>query len=120
MNDIAMARAVQEKVKPKFYGNETRRSAVIAHFPVNLADEHEEIARQYMAMLNATLKEHLPTIRRAIDAERAGMRLDDYFTVTRMIRRVMDRVRVDFGRRAASLQEAPAHRKLRTLSPATA
>ena len=102
INNIAMAQAVQEKARPRFYGNETRRSAIITHYPANLADEHESIARQYMAMLNRTLKEHLPEIRRAIDAERAGLRLDDDFTVSRMIQRVMDRVRVDFERRAAT------------------
>jgi len=97
-----MAQAVQKAVKPRFYGNKTLKSKVLTHYPVNLADEHERIARQYMALLNKTLKEHLPTIRRIIDAERAGMRLDDDFTMSRMIQRVMDRVRVDFDRRAAT------------------
>ena len=102
MNDIAMAQAVQKQVKPKFYGNDTLKSKVVTHFPDNLADEYESITRQYMAMLNSTLKEYLPTIRRAIDAERAGLRMDDDFSVSRMIRQVMDRARIDFERKAAA------------------
>ena len=102
MNDVAMAQAVQKAARPRFYGNKTLHSKAAMHFPENLSDEHESINRQYMALLNKTLKEYLPLIRRAIDAERAGMRLDDDFTVTRMIRQVMDRARRDFESRAAT------------------
>lgn len=101
MNDIAMAQAVQKAVKPKFYGNDTLKSKIITQYPVNLEEEYESIARQYVAMLNKTLKENLPEIRRAIDAERAGMRMDDDFSVSRMIQRVMDRVRREFERKAS-------------------
>jgi SPP1 gp7 family putative phage head morphogenesis protein len=96
-----MAQAVQKAAKPKFRGNTSLKSKVITHFPENLSDEYERIARQYMALLNGTLKDHMPTIRRAIDAERAGMRTDDDFTVSRIIQRVMDRVRQVFETKAA-------------------
>jgi len=100
MNNVAMAQAVQKAVKSKFYGNRTLRSKVITHFPAHLSDEYEGIARQYMALLNKTLKEHLPTIRRAIDDERRGQRFDDDFSVTSMIQKVMMRAEIDFERRA--------------------
>jgi SPP1 gp7 family putative phage head morphogenesis protein len=111
-----MAQAVQKAVKPKFYGNDTLRSKVITHYPENLAAEHEAIARQYMALLNKTLKEHLPEIRRGITAEREGRRLDDDFSVSRMIRRVMDRALADFERRAAHFG---LERKILTLANQT-
>jgi len=111
-----MAQAVQKQVKPKFYGNDTLRSKVITHYPENLAAEHETIARQYMALMHRTLKEYLPEIRRGIDADRAGRRLDDSFTVSRMIRQVMDRARADFERKAAHFG---LERKIATLAAQT-
>jgi hypothetical protein len=63
--------------------------------------------------LNRTLKEHLPEIRRSITAEREGQRLDDDFSVTRMIRRVMDRARADFESKAAHFG---LERKITTLA----
>ena len=77
MNNVAMQQAVQKAAKPKFYGQQVKKSKVAAHYPENLAREYARITNAYMALLNKTLAEHLPKIRRAIDAERAGMRRDD-------------------------------------------
>jgi len=102
LNDVAMAQAVQNAVRPKFRGNKSLKSKVAVQFPVNLAEEYERIARQYMALLNGVLKERLPEIRRAIDVERAEMRMDADLNVSRMIRRVMERARLEFESKAAS------------------
>jgi len=97
-----MAQAVQRAARPKFRGNDSLRSKVVTHFPDNLAEEYERITRAYMRLLNDTLKERLPEIRRAIDAEREGLRMDadPDPDVSRMIRRVMERARIEFERKA--------------------
>ena len=76
MNNIALAQAVQKAAKPKFRGHTVLKSKVTTHFPENLAREYMRITNTYMTLLNKTLADHLPAIRKAIDAEREGMKLD--------------------------------------------
>jgi hypothetical protein len=97
-----MAQAVQNAARPKFRGNKSLKSKVVVQFPDNLAEEYASISRQYMALLNNALKERLPEIRHAIDAERDAMRTDADLNVSRTIRRVMERARQDFEAKAAS------------------
>jgi SPP1 gp7 family putative phage head morphogenesis protein len=116
LNDIAHAQAAQRAVKAKFRGHAALKSKVAAHFPETLADEYERMARQYMLLLNAALKENLPTIRRAIDAERAGMRTDADVDASRMIREVMERTEREFQGKALAFG---LERKLADLADTT-
>jgi len=102
MNSIAMAQAVQNACKPKFHGQNTLKSKVVTRYPHNLEREYTRITNAYMALLNKTLAEHLPTIRRAIDAERANMRQDEAFDVFDVTTQTFVRIQSAFERRAAS------------------
>jgi len=102
MNNVAMAQAVQRAAKPKFRGHTVLKSKVVTHFPDNLAREYERITNAYMALLNKTLAEHLPTIRRAIDAEREGMRRDDIFDILGITKAIFDRILREFERKAVT------------------
>jgi len=104
MNNVAMARAVQNAVRLKFYGNRTLRSKTVTHFPAGVSDEYERLAGAYMRMLNQALRSHLPAIRRAMDSERKSERADKAMrrdsSVLRIIRQAIERARIDFERRA--------------------
>jgi len=102
MNEYAMAQAVQKAAKPKFYGQKVLKSKVVTHFPENLAREYMRITNTYMTLLNKTLAEHLPTIRRAIDAEMDGIRRDDSYSVHSVIDRTFMQINADFGKKAAT------------------
>ena len=97
-----MAQAVQKRVKPKFRGNTKLASKVVTHFPDNLAREYERINRQYMALLNSTLKEYMPIIRKAMDDERAGMRRDDDNTVMGVIASTFLKIAEVFEKKATA------------------
>jgi len=96
----AMQEVVRQAVKPKFRGRSTLKSKVVTRFPENIADDYEKLVRAYNGLLLDVLKAHLPTIRKAIEAEDAGMRTDAADDVTDTIQRVMDRVLADFERKA--------------------
>jgi len=97
-----MQEVVRKAVKPKFRGRSTLKSKVITRFPENIAEDYERIVRAYNGLLLGALKAHLPTIRKAIEAEDAGMRTDAADDVTDTIQRTMDRVLADFERKARS------------------
>ena len=99
MNNIAYAQAVQAVAKPKFRGHKVLKSKVVTHYPDNLAREYTRITNRYMTLLNKTLAEHLPVIRKAIDAERNGMRHDDNRDVLALIEQEFMRIAADFGDR---------------------
>ena len=116
MNDVAMAQAVQSAAKPKFRGHIALKSKVVTHYPTNLAREYTRITNTYMTTLNKTMAEYLPVVRRAIDAERAGMRRDDVRYVLRIIREAFTSMHSKFeeGARLFGLE-----RKLKNLANMT-
>ena len=88
---------------------------VESHYPAALETEHSRIASAYMVMLNKTLAEHLPTIRRAMAIERAGkrqevtQRIDDFDNYSELMVNVSDviadtftQIQVAFEERALS------------------
>lgn len=100
MNNIAMAQAVQAAVKPKFRGHKVLKSKVVTYFPENLARDYERIAKAYMTLLNKSLAKHLPTIRRALDAERDGMRRDGNQEFNRYVRQTLLQIEQEFEKKA--------------------
>ena len=111
-----MAQAVQAAARPKFRGNKNLKSKVVTHYPAHLEREYMRITDAYMVLLNKTLAEYLPTIRKAITDERAGMRQDsaydnfsDYF---REILEEFERRCVSFGIRHQLERLANLTRKL--------
>ena len=96
LNNIAMARAVQAAVKPKFYGNKVLKSKVVTHYPEHLEREYMRVTNAYMAKLNKVLAEHLPVIRKAIDAERESMRHDDNRDILTVIDSELTRIAEGF------------------------
>ena len=76
MNKNILAQAVQKAAKPKFRGRKYLKSKVAAHYPENMEREYARITNAYMTLLNKTLAEYLPKIRKAIDLKRASLRLD--------------------------------------------
>ena len=77
MNKNLLAQAVRKAVKPKFGRRKYLKSKVVAHYPENMEREYARITNAYMTLLNKTLAEYLPKIRKAIDAKRAMLRLDE-------------------------------------------
>ena len=100
MNNAAMSQAARKAAKPKFYGQTVKKSKVAAHFPEHLVREYARITNAYMALLNKALASHLPTIRRAIDAERDGMRHDDGSGISQLIPQAFMRIFDDFQKRS--------------------
>ena len=107
MNKIAMDRAVQKAVQHRFRGRTTMLPRAVLHYPQNLEHEYTKITEAYMLILQKTLAEHLPAIRRAMTEAREGMRHDDYdefgellYNVNDVIMNTFMRVRRDFERRA--------------------
>ncbi|MDR1706161.1 MAG: hypothetical protein LBS19_15965 [Clostridiales bacterium] len=72
------------------------KSKVVPHFPDGLAREYERITNTYMSLLNKTLAEHLPVIRKAIDAEREGLRRDDAQDILALIESEFLRINEDY------------------------
>jgi SPP1 gp7 family putative phage head morphogenesis protein len=101
MNNIAMAQAVQAAAKPKFRGNAKLNSKVVTHFPDNLAREYIRVTNTYMTLMNKTLAEHLPTIRKAIDAERE-LHQDADSDVMALIAKTFMAIRAEFEKRSES------------------
>ena len=97
LNRIAMARAVQDACRPKFRGQQTLVSRTPIHFPDNRAREYARICNTYMTLFNKTLAEHMPFIRKVIDAERGKMRTDGVLDV---IEDRFTRIQSDFNARA--------------------
>jgi len=121
VNNIAMALAVQKAAKPRFRGHKVLKSKVVTHFPDNLTREYMRITNTYMTLLNKTLAEHLPAIRKAIDAEREAaqrqdMRHDADLNVSRMIQQAMMRARQDMEKKA---EHFGLERKLENLAKLT-
>jgi len=99
INDIIMAQAVQEAVRPKFRGNTTLKSKVALHYPDNLSREYVRITNAYMSLMYKSLKEYLPQIKKAIDDERAGMRQDDASGVMSLISQAFLDIQESFTRK---------------------
>jgi len=116
VNNIAYAQAVQEAAKPKFRGRDNLTSKVVTHHPANIEREYIRITNTYMTLLNKTLAEHLPTIRRAIADEREGMRRDDARSVMEIIARTFMRIQVEFQKKSEAFE---LERKLTALSNQT-
>ena len=116
MNNVAMTHAVQEAAKPKFHGQQVKKSTVKMHYPVNLAREYERITNSYMALMNKTLKEYLPTIRKAIDDERDGMRRDSDSDVQSLIAKTFTEIQKVFEDKAIAFG---LQRRLEKLSKLT-
>ena len=76
MNDIVMAQAVQKAVKPKFGSREVLKSKVVPHNPENIVREYIRITNAYMVLLNKTVAEYLPQLKREMTQEREGLRQD--------------------------------------------
>ena len=101
-NNVAMARAVQEAAKSKFRGQKVLKSKVVSHYPDNVAREYTRVVNAYMAMFNKVLKEYMPVIRKAIDADRDDMRHDASPGVAAVIAFVINCINADFEKRAAT------------------
>ena len=109
MNNIAMALAVQKAVKPRFRGHSNILPRMAMQYPTSLEREYVRLTNTYMALLNSSLSEHLPTLRRAIDNARAKMRYDDfdefgYHGMDDLIVGVFARIRRDFQHRSQRYQ----------------
>jgi len=113
MNNAAMQQAVQKAAKPKFYGQQVKKSKVVTHYPEHLVREYTRIANAYMTLLNKALAGRLPEIRQAIDAERAGARMDDAGGVRQTISQTFMRVFDEFQKKAEGFG---LERKLANLS----
>jgi SPP1 gp7 family putative phage head morphogenesis protein len=113
MNDYAMAQAVQAKAKPKFRGHKALKSKVATHYPAHLEREYIRIANTYMTLLNKTLADYLPVVRRAIDAEQTSMRQDADGSVPEIISQTFMKIRREFERKVESFG---LERKLEKLS----
>ena len=118
--NIAMAKDVQAAVKPRFRGNANMLPRVTLHYPKNLEREYQRITNAYMALLNRTLAEHLPTIRRAMAQARAGTRHDAYDEYSELIYGMNDvimdvfmQIQRDFQRRARNFN---LERRINTLA----
>jgi len=93
MNKIAHAQAVQAACKKKF-GNKTELKCKGAvHYPDSVEREYRRITNTYMTVLNKALAKHLPTIRRAIEAEREGLYQDASSNLYKTIARVFTQIR---------------------------
>jgi len=99
MNNIAMAQAVQQAVKPKFRGSKVLKSKVVPHYPENIEREYMRITNAYMVMLNKTLAEHLPKLKKAMDEERVGFRQDDNTRQGR-IKQAFDAIIAEFEKKS--------------------
>ena len=99
MNNVAMAQAVQAAAKPKFRGHDTLKSKVKTYHPAGLEREYTRVVNAYMAALKAALSKHLPTIRRAIDAEREGFRRDSDSDVLALIESEFLKVHDDLNKK---------------------
>ncbi len=102
MNNIAMAQAVQRKVKPKFRGQNVLKAKAITYYPINIEREYQRVARTYMILLNKTLAEYLPIIRKAIEVERNGMRKDDDNSLMNVIKDTFMNIRTEFDKKVES------------------
>ena|GEM_PF-290423 len=77
MNNLAMAQAVQKKVRPRFRGQKNMLPKVPMHFPMNMEREYIGIANAYMTLLYKTVAKYLPKIRKAAyDDSKATTRCD--------------------------------------------
>jgi len=106
VNNVAMARAVQNAVRRRFHGNRTLIAKEPARFPEFASEEYARIARAYMRMLGRVLRAYLPAIRRAITAEREAERFDGAMrrdaSVMRMIRQALENALMAFEKMATS------------------
>lgn len=98
MNNISMALAVQKQVRPKFRGRQNMLPRVKVHYPHNLERECMRISNTYMAMFSRTLSEHLPKMRKILDAQRQEMRTDDTGEASRMITQAITEAQIAFER----------------------
>ena len=100
MNNVAMTQAVQKATKPKFHGQKVLKSKVVTHYPENTEREYIRLVNAYMAMLNKTMGEYLPIIRKAIEGDRAGMRRDDDNSVALIIAQTFMAIQESFAKKA--------------------
>jgi len=100
MNEVAHAQAVQKETKSKFRGHTVLKSKVVTYFPENLAREYMRITNAYMTLLNKTLAEYLPVVRRAIESEREGARYDADDSVLSVISQTFLKIRSEFEKKA--------------------
>jgi SPP1 gp7 family putative phage head morphogenesis protein len=64
MNDLALAKAVQDAARPKFRGRKTLNSKVVPHYPANLEREYTRMVNAYMAMVGEAAKKLIAVVKR--------------------------------------------------------
>ena len=91
MNDIAHQRMVQEALKKKFGSHEVLLNKRPPRYPEQAEREFKRITNSYMRLLNKLLKEHLPEIKNAADAEK-NRRHDDTTDLLAVATKVFEKI----------------------------
>lgn len=101
MNDTVHGHMVQNLLRHRFGSHECLICKYTPKYPMQAEREFQRVTNAYIRILNELLKECLPEIRDAAQAEREGQRHDDASDLIAKVKTVFSKMAVELERRTS-------------------